>query len=386
MKRIDGTDRDRGSCQRYAMISRMRITATLCACLLLASCALERPPSGVGPAPSPGEARALIDESLPRSVPDRAGWIADIQAGFTVQDLPLTRESVCAVIAVIEQESSFHVNPVIPGLGAIAWREIDSRARRAGVPPPLVHAALELQSPDGKTYSRRIDAARTEKDLSDIYEDFIGSVPLGNRLFASLNPIRTRGPMQVNVAFATQYAATKPYPYPLKGSIADELFTRRGSVYFGIAHLFAYQPPYDEYLFRFADFNAGQFASRNAAFQSALSKASGMPVTTDGALLPGKGADAVPGETELALRTLASRLNVDDREIHAALEEGRTRDLEQTPVYERIFALAERKTGHRLPRAIIPVIRLQGPKISRSLTTSWYAHRVEGRFEQCLGK
>jgi len=357
----------------------------VCGCAaLLASCVVERPPAGGGPALSPEQARAVIDESIPKGVSDRAGWITDIYAGFTVQDLAPTRESVCAVVAVIEQESNFQVNPVIPGLGAIAWREIDSRAQRVGVPRILLHGALALRSPNGKTYSERIDAARTEKDLSDIYEDFIGAVPLGRKLFANLNPIRTRGPMQVNVAFANRYAAIRPYPYPVTESIADEVFTRRGSVYFGIAHLFAYQPPYDEYLFRFADFNAGQFASRNAALQNALSKASGIPLVTDGALLPADGAE--PGETELALRALASRLNVDEREIHDALEQGKTRDLEQTHVYERVFALAERVAKRPLPRAIVPVIKLQGPKISRTLTTSWYAHRVEGRFEQCLGR
>ena len=30
------------------------------------------------------------------------------------------------------------------------------------------------------------------------------------------------------------------------------------------------------------------------------------------------------------------------------------------------------------------VIRLQGPKISRNLTTDWYAHRVDERFARCL--
>jgi Protein of unknown function (DUF1615) len=369
------------------MISRMPFRVAICLSLLVfASCALERPPAAVGPALSPEQARALIDESLPKGVSDRGGWVNDIYAGFAVQDLAPTRESVCAVVAVIGQESNFHVDPVIPGLGAIAWREIDNHAQRAGVPRLLVHGALELKSANGKTYSERIDAARTEKDLSDIYEDFIASVPLGSRLFANLNPIRTRGPMQVNVAFATQYAATRPYPYSLKGSVSDELFTRRGSLYFGIAHLLAYQPPYDEYLFRFADFNAGQFASRNAAFQNAVSRSSGIPVTADGALLPGKVAETGVGETELALRALAPRLHVDEREIHAALEAARSRDLQRTEVYERVFALAERGARQPMPRAVIPVIKLQGPKISRRLTTSWYAHRVEGRFEQCLGR
>jgi hypothetical protein len=234
-----------------------------------------------------------------------------------------THESICAVVSVIEQESGFRVNPVVPGLPAIAWHEIDSRAEHAGVPHVVMHTALQLSSPTGRSYSDRIDGAKTEKDLSDIFEDFIGAVPMGRTLFAEKNPIRTRGPMQVNVAFAEQIAAAKPYPYPVKSTIADELFTRRGSVYFGTAHLLAYPASYGTYLYRFADYNAGQYASRNAAFQSAVSSASGIPVTPDGALLP---------------------------------------------------------------RAMLPAIKLHGPKIARRLTTEWYAHRVDERYKRCLGR
>ena len=209
---------------------------------------------------------------------------------------------------------------------------------------------------------------------------------MGQSLFDDKNPIRTRGPMQVNVVYADQYAAVRPYPYPVKASVADEVFTRRGSLYFGIAHLLAYQPPYDDYLYRFADFNAGQYASRNAAFQNAVSRASGMPLATDGALLSHESGAMGLGDTELALRALAGRLNVDESEIHDALEKGKTPEFERTKVYERVFALAERVAKRPLPRAIVPSIKLHGPKISRALTTSWYAHRVDGRFERCLGK
>jgi hypothetical protein len=48
-----------------------------------------------------------------------------------------------------------------------------------------------------------------------------------------------------------------------------------------------------------------------------------------------------------------------------------------------VFALAERRSGRYLPRAVVPRIRLHGPKIERALTTDWYAHRVNGRFERC---
>jgi hypothetical protein len=350
---------------------------------LVASCA-SGPTASAPPATSPVQVRAMIERLLPRTASDSAGWAADMYSAFTVLGIDPTREDICAVAAVIEQESGFRVDPVIPGLPAIAWREIDSRAERADVPRLIVHTALQLKSPTGRSYSDRIDGARTEKDLSDIYEDFIGVVPLGPTLFAERNPIRTRGPMQVNIAFAEQYAAVRPYPYPVKSSIADEVFTRRGSLYFGTAHLLAYPAPYDAYSYRFADFNAGQYASRNAAFQRAVSRASGIPVAPDGALLPHGGDVKAPGSTELAVRALGKRLNMGDSAIHNALEQSKGADFERTQLYRGIFALAERAEGQPLSRASIPRIQLHGPKITRSLTTEWYAHRVDQRFKRCL--
>jgi hypothetical protein len=350
--------------------------------LLLGGCAGEPPVST--PALNTADAKTLIEQSLPRSASDKAGWTADMYSAFTVLTVAPTRENICAVVAVIEQESGFQVDPVIPGLGAIARKEIDSRASRAHVPLVLVSGVLQLKSSDGRTYGERIDAARTEKDLSDAYEDLIGAVPLGQTLFADRNPIRTRGPMQVNVAFAEQFSAAAPYPYPVRSSIADELFTRRGSVYFGIAHLLDYRAPYDQFLYRFADFNAGQYASRNAAFQSALSIASGIPLVADGALLPHGSDMNSPGATELALRTLASPLKMSPGAIHSALLDGRTKGFEATLLYQRVFALADQRSGFKQPRAMVPRIKLAGPKIKRSLTTDWYAHRVDDRFKRCL--
>ena len=308
-----------------------------------------------------------------------------MDAAFKALGLAPTRENVCAVVAVTAQESGFHVDPVIPDLGAIAWREIERRAAHEAIPVSLVHQVLELKSPTGQSYAERIDHARTEKELSDIFEDFTGSIPLGRALFASWNPIRTRGPMQVNVAFAKQFAAAHPYPYPIKQSIADEVFTRRGSLYFGVAHLLDYQAPYDRYLYRFADFNAGQYSSRNAAFQRAVSAASGLPLDADGALLP-HGSAGGTGHTELAVRALGRRLHLDEAAIHAALEQGRTEEFERTPLYKAVFALAAQATGRPLPRAVVPRIRLEGPKISRNLTTEWYARRVDERFHSCLAR
>jgi hypothetical protein len=356
--------------------------AALLPILLLAGCA---GPKLARHLPNPVQVRAVINRALPNGIGDRAGWSADIASGFIKLGVPATRENVCAVVAVIGQESGFQVEPVIPGLGRIALHTIDERASSIHLPLILVHAALDLKSSNGRTYRQRLEAARTEKQLSDIYEDFVGRIPLGQRLFASWNPIRTRGPMQVNVRFAERFEAIKPYPYRNpRLSLRDELFNRRASIYFGIAHLLDYAAPYGRFLYRFADYNAGQYASRNAAFQRAASVLAGKPLRADGALLPGDPDAAHAGTTERLLFGIARKLHLGDEAIHAALEKGTSESFVRTRLYRRVFLLADRKSGRALPRAALPRIRLTGPKIVRPLTTAWYARRVNERFESCL--
>ena len=354
----------------------------LTSALLLGGC-MSQPHGLKGSGTSP-QGDALISALLPERISDRTGWERDIQMSLTALGLSVNQPHVCAVIAVIQQESGFQVDPVIPDLGTIASQEIDRRAHSQGLPLLLVHAALDLKSSDGRTFAARIRAAKTEKELSDIYEDFIRQIPMGHRLFEDSNPIRTRGPMQVNVAFARRFAAQQPYPYPIRTSLEEELFTRRGSLYFGIAHLLAYDAPYTAYLYRFADYNAGQYASRNAAFQTAVTLAAARSLTADGALLPTRGRQAVAaGSTEAALLTIRRNLGLSDTEIHEALESGDQRRFEQSALYQRVFALAERRADRPLPRARLPDIKLVGPKITRALTTQWYAQRVNTRFASC---
>ena len=333
------------------------------------------------------DARTLIVRLLPPNLPDRAGWAADIYAAFATQDIAATAENICAVLAVTEQESTFRADPAVPGLAAIAWQEIDRQADRAGVPKMAVHTALRLTSSNGKSYSERIDAATTEKQLSDIFEDFIGMVPLGKTFLASRNPIRTGGPMQVSIAFAEAQTASNRYPYPIAHSIRHEVFSRRGGMYFGIAHLLDYEAPYPQPLYRFADFNSGRYASRNAAFQNALSMVSGVPLVLDGDLLPpGVAADAPAGSTELAAVALSKRLDIAASAIRRDLERGTESAFERTRLYERVFARADQANGRAVPRAVLPAITLKSPKITRKLTTEWFARRVDERYQRCMAR
>lgn len=339
-------------------------------------------PGAREPAIDPDAARAEIARLLPSGVSNRDAWAVDIFAAFEALQIAPTAENICAVVAVTQQESTFQANPPVAGLAKIVRQEIDDRAKRIGIPKLVVSTALKLRSPNGKTYSERIDQATTEKELSEVFEDFIDMMPLGSRLFADWNPVRTGGPMQVSIAFAETQAKDRRYPYPLTGSIRREVFTRRGGMYFGIAHLLDYEASYDRMLYRFADFNAGHYASRNAGFQNALNVAAKSTLALDGDLL--RYGSSEPSNTELAARKVATQIELSDADIHRDLELEKAAEFERTKVYKRVFSLAAKTGKGSLPKAVVPSIHLQSPKITRKLTTDWFARRVDERYKQCL--
>jgi hypothetical protein len=346
------------------------------------------------PAETPGapaplterEIRAMVVRLIPANVKDRNGWAGELQATFSSLGLPHAPQVYCAAIAVIEQESTFQADPVVPGLPDIVWREMEERGHRYGIPKLLISAAMLKNSPDGRSYSKRIDNLKTEKQLNDLFQDMITELPFGKRLFADYNPVRTGGPMQVSVAFAEDFAREKAYPYPVPRSIRDEVFTRRGGLYFGSAILLDYPAPYDDVVYRFADFNAGRYSSRNAAFQAALARLSGKPLTLDGDLLRYQGGKAVAetSSVENALLALAGKLRLSPREIRRDLLLEKTAAFGQSPTFTRTFGLADQNAGRPVSRQVMPQIDLKSPKISRKLTTEWFARRVEGRYRDCL--
>lgn len=334
------------------------------------------------PSRTPEQTRARLLQLLPANVQDRQGWANDINTAFAAQKLEPNDENLCSVLAVTEQESTFQADPPVPNLAKIARSEINRRAGKLHIPEFVVRSALNITSPTGKTYNQRLDAARTEGQLSAIFDDFIGMVPLGKNLFGSLNPVHTGGPMQVSIAFAEKHA--QDYPYPIPGTIRQEVFTRRGGMYFGTAHLLGYPADYTQSLYRFADFNAGWYASRNAAFQNAVSQVSGIELALDGDVtIPGSYA---VGSTERAVRVLGKQLGLNDNQIRQQLLKGDRLEFEQTEVYRKVFALADRQQAKPLPRAVLPGITLQSPKITRNLTTAWFAQRVDERRQRCMNK
>ena len=353
---------------------------------LLAGCSTA--PERRWPERSAEEVRAQLESLLPKDLAQREGWAQDIQAAFAQLDLLQSTDNLCAALAVIEQETGYRANPEVPGLPRIARREIERRAAELKIPKLAVAAALKLPSGDGRSFEQRLAALRTEKDMSDLFESLIARVPLGSALFGSANPVRTGGSMQVSIAFAEAHAREHGYPHPLSGSVRDEVFTRRGGVYFGIAHLLQYPASYTRHIYRYADFNAGWYASRNAAFQQALSKLSGVELALDGDLrLPDRGLfDRRMAETEQVALSLAPRLGLGESRIRRDLALENRIEFEQSATWQAVFAMVDGQAGAPQPRALLPRIRLSGPKISRPLTTAWFADRVQTRYRRCINR
>lgn len=65
------------------------------------------------------------------------------------------------------------------------------------------------------------------------------------------------------------------------------------------------------------------------------------------------------------------------------LQQGEQENFAQTALYRQVYALAERG-GKRVPRERLPGIKLESPKITRELTTAWFAKRVDSRFQRCV--
>ncbi|MFP2408982.1 DUF1615 domain-containing protein [Enterobacter ludwigii] len=353
---------------------------SLLAALVLVGCA-EKGAAPLKEGEKPVDVASVVRQKMPASVKDRNAWADALAKTFESQKIAPTEENICSVLAVAQQESMYQSDPVVPGLNKIAWKEIDRRAQSMHIPVFLVHTAFKITSPNGKSYSERLDTVKTEKQLSAIFDDFISMVPMGQTLFGSLNPVHTGGPMQVSIAFAEKH--TKGYPWKIDGTVRQEVFSLRGGLWFGTYHLLNYPANYSEPLYRFADFNAGWYASRNAAFQNAVSRASGVKLALDGDLIAYGSSEA--GTTERAVRKLSNRLGMSDSDIRHQLEKGDGLAFEKTDLYKKVFTLAEQKSEKTLPRAILPGIQLESPKITRNLTTAWFAKRVDDRRARCMG-
>jgi hypothetical protein len=343
-------------------------------------------------------------KSAAKGVEDANGWAFDLHDALAQNGFEQSRENVCAAIAVIAQESTFQADPPVAGLGAISEKAIREKFGRIPVAGNVALRWLENNPSSQTSFMARIRNAKTERDLDLAYRalvehagkassmDAILKLGLLNTLIEDKNEIDTAGSMQVSVKFAIDETKKDRWlPMTLNDvyAVRDRLYTRQGGMYFGIKQLLGYDTGYGQKVFRFADFNAGRYASRNAAFQQAVSVLSGDILTFDGDLLiynkDGKALGSLSA-TEKALRLANEKrkLGLDNASIRKDLLKEKDVGFTSTRTFTVVRDRFAQLKGKPAAFAAFPQIVLGGPKISRGFTTQRFAERVNSRYQACM--
>ena len=352
-----------------------------------------------------------IRKVIPARVNDRESWSQDIFDIMQELSIPKTKQNVCSIVAVVDQESNFVADPTVPGLGAKAVEEINSRLKEkfeaklgekiGGTVAGYFEDVLKNQPSPGNNYMSQMRKVQTERELDLLYREIFdymaqhyhvsaltGAAKLvGQDIGEKLNPITTLGSMQVHINYAKEHKRKA-------GGIAElrnDLYTQYGGLYYGIHRLMEYPADYDEAIYRFADYNSGMYSSRNAAFQKMLGALTEAEISLDGdLLLYNKDGDvrSTQSQTEKELIAVFAQNNVlvTPRQIRADLKKEKEKKFEDTQTYLAVQKLYQKKTNKEPMYAVMPQVVISGPKLSRDYNTNWFASRVNGRYEQCMQK
>ncbi len=350
-----------------------------------------------------------IKKLIPNRVSQRDSWAKDIYDISNELKLSTDKENMCTIIAIVDQESNFVANPVVPGLGAKAVKEVstqlnekfeDKLGTTIGAPiAGYFETVLKNQPTPENNYLKQMSKVRTEEDLDVLYREIFdymakhyhvsaltGAAKLvGQDIAEKMNPITTLGSMQVHINYAKAHKRSSMSTNDLR----DNLYTQFGGLYYGIHRLMMYPANYDKAIYRFADYNSGMYSSRNAAIQKMIDKLTDANLALDGDLLSyDKNGDPRPAitDTEKALTALFAKNNVliTPRQLRDDLKEEKDKDFEKTQTYIAVTKLYKNKTGKEPFYAVMPEVIISGPKLSRDYNTNWYASRVNGRYETCM--
>ena len=350
-----------------------------------------------------------ITKVLPPRVNDRQSWSQDIFDIMQQLSIPKTKQNVCSIVAVVDQESNFVADPAVPGLGEKAVQEINTRLKEkfeaklgetiGGTVAGYFEDVLKNQPSPENNYMSQMRKVRTERELDLLYREIFdymskhyhvsaltGAAKLvGQDIGEKMNPITTLGSMQVHINYAKEHKRQS-------GNIAElrnDLYTQYGGLYYGIHRLMEYSADYDKAIYRFADYNSGVYSSRNAAFQKMLEVIQGKDLDLDGDLLlynkDGNVQSALSqSEKEVISAFTNNKILVTPRQIRADLKKEKEKKFEDTQTYLAVQKLYQSKSNKKPIYAIMPEVVISGPKLSRDYNTNWFASRVNGRYETCM--
>ncbi len=352
-----------------------------------------------------------IRKAIPPRVQNRSSWAQDIYDITDQLGIPQTKQNICSIVAVIDQESNFVTDPQVPGLGEKAVKEVQTRLDEkfkeklgdgiGGTMAGYFEEVLKTQPSPDNNYLSQMRKVTTERQLDELYREIFdymskhyhvsaltGAAKLvGQDIGEKMNPITTLGSMQVHIGYAKAHKRQG-------GSIAElrsDMYTQYGGMYYGIHRLMMYPADYDKPIYRFADYNSGRYSSRNAAFQSMLNDLTEAELSLDGDLLlydKDGSPRSAKSESERELLKVFSANNVilTPRQIRADLKKEKDQDFEDTATYRAVTKLYKEKTGKEPFYAMMPEVVISGPKLSREYNTNWFASRVNGRYQTCMNR
>lgn len=340
---------------------------------------------------------AQIVSLIPKRVKEREAWAEDMAKVFDTLKIEKTPINICTSIAIIDQESNFAADPVVPKLGETSLAALEEKLEEklgknmAGVFKKM----LATKPTPENNFIKQIKAVKTERELDELYRKMfahfgesykVGVVNdaakfLGKGIDEKLNPITTLGSMQVHIDYAKDHRRANMSDDDLR----DDLYSRYGGLYYGIHRLMLYQADYDKPLYRFADYNSGMYSSRNAAFQRQVATLSGKKLSLDGDLLIYKDGSprAEKGQTETALIAVADKLGLTAAQIRQDLKKEKSAKFESTATYQAVKQ-AYAATGKEPSYAIMPEVVISGVKLSRDYNTNWFATNVDRRYQTCI--
>ena len=369
----------------------------------LTGCARNRRPE------PPLPPRVTVEQAVqlvPPDVKEREGWAEDVLAALEAHRLHPSAEAVCSVLAVIEQESGFEPNPAVPGLARIVEQKLEAYADKLGpLGPPAIKGLLEGRAPgETQTFQQRLGKVKTERDLDRIFRELLeyyetefpktfAAAQLASALFKStrledLNPITTAGSMQVSVRFSEELAGGDEHALR---RVREELYTRGGGVYYGTARLLGYTAHYTEPIYRFADYNAGFYASRNAAVQEQVSRLTGIKLVPDGDLLMyDKNEEPLDQDSNSLKALLAFReryaQDLSERRVRKDALHEKELEFEETDTWNAIKSAYQEVTGETPAYAQLPTVSIRSPKITGEKSTVWFARNVDRRYQRCMAR
>lgn len=354
------------------------------------------------PEPDPGLSVEQITKLVRPGTKEAAGWAQDVRDAIVAAGKIPDADHVCQVLAIIEQESGYEADPAVPDLAKVVEGEIDGMLSGLGPLAGLTKEQLLDHTPQGQTKSfrERLAEVKTERDVDLLFRDIVafhqGRIPAVGAVTGALfprfaekkNPIATAGSMQVQVAWAQERGREEGLD---DLAVRDALYTRAGGVKYGTARLFAVEASYDDPIYRFADFNAGVYASRNAAFQTLLADLTALELAPDGDVLlynENGSPRSEDGETMRALLSWRAGRAPDLGESRIRSDAKREKELEfeRTTTWQRVREDWAAKTGEEPPYARVPDVSLDSPKLANDLSTRWFAEKVKGRYTKCLSR